>query len=75
MNAIRSLLINICSVLACAGEVVRYVLIFLRAILCPKAVLAARLLAAESQSPLVSAGLLPRINHDHDSHRAFGCSG
>ncbi len=36
-------------VLAGAGEVVRYALIFLWGIFCPKAVLAARLLAAESQ--------------------------
>jgi len=49
MNAIRSLLINVRHVLAGAGEVVRYALIFLWAIFCPKAVLAGRLLAAESQ--------------------------
>lgn len=54
---LRSLLINIRSVLACAGEVVRYVLIFLRAILCPKAVLAARLLAAESQLAACKHGI------------------
>lgn len=49
MNAIRSLLVNMHRVLAGAGEVVRYALIFLWGMFCPKAVLAARLLAAESQ--------------------------
>ena len=49
MNAIRSLLLNIRSILACAGDLALYALTFLWAILCPKAVLAARLLAAESQ--------------------------
>ena len=57
MNAIRNLLINIRSVLACAGEVVRYVLIFLRAILCPKTVLATRLLAEESQLAACKHGI------------------
>jgi hypothetical protein len=47
MNAIRSLLTNVRGVLSGAGGVVRYALIFLRAVFCPKAVLAARLLAAE----------------------------
>ena len=49
MNAIRSLMINVRRVLAGAGEVVHYAVMFLWAIFCPKAVLAARLLAAESQ--------------------------
>jgi len=49
MNAMRSLLMNIRGVLACVGEMFRYALMFLWAIFCPKAVLAARLLAAESQ--------------------------
>ena len=49
MNAIKSLLINIRGVLACVGEMFRYALMFLWAIFCPKAVLAARLLAIESQ--------------------------
>jgi putative transposase len=49
MNATRSLLMNARRVLACAGEICRYALIFLWAVFCPKAVLAARLLAAESQ--------------------------
>ena len=57
MNTIRSLLIDIRSVLACAGELVRYALIFLRAILCPKAVLAVRLLAAESQLTAYKHGI------------------
>jgi hypothetical protein len=45
----RGLLINVRRVLADAREVVRYVLIFLWGIFCPKAALTARLLAAESQ--------------------------
>jgi hypothetical protein len=49
MNAMRSLLTNVRRVLAGVGEVVRYVLIFLWGIFCPKAILAARFLAAESQ--------------------------
>jgi len=49
MNAIRSLLINVSRVLAGAGELVGYALVFLWGIFCLKAVLAARLLAAESQ--------------------------
>ena len=40
---------NVRRVLAGAGEVGHYALLFLWAILCPRAVLAARLLAAESQ--------------------------
>jgi len=40
---------NVRRVLAGAGEVVHYALIFLWGIFCPKAVLAAKLLAAESQ--------------------------
>ena len=42
-------MINVRRVLAGAGEVVHYAVMFLWAIFCPKAVLAARLLAAESQ--------------------------
>ena len=57
MNVIRSLLINIRRVLACAGELTRYALIFLRAILWPKVVLAARLLAAESQLAACKHGI------------------
>jgi len=49
MNATRSLPMNVRRVLACAGEIRRYALIFLWAIFCPKAVLAARLMAVESQ--------------------------
>ena len=49
MNAIKSLLMNIRDVLACVGELFRYTQIFLWAVCCPRAVLAARLLAAESQ--------------------------
>ena len=49
MNALQNLLVNLCNILLCAGEILRYTLIFLRAVFCPKAVLAARLLAVESQ--------------------------
>jgi hypothetical protein len=49
MNAIRSLLMNIRRVLACAGEMCGYALMFLWAVFCPKAVLAARFLTVESQ--------------------------
>jgi len=49
MNATSSLLMNVRRVLACAGEICRYALMFLWAAFCPKAVLAARLLAVESQ--------------------------
>ncbi|MHC4520459.1 MAG: hypothetical protein ACYTAS_17870, partial [Planctomycetota bacterium] len=44
-------------VLACAHELFRYALMFLRAIFCPKAVLAARLLAAESQLAVCRHGI------------------
>ena len=57
MNAIKSLLINIHGVLACAGELALYALTFLRAMLSPKAVLAARLLAAESQLAACKHGI------------------
>jgi hypothetical protein len=49
MNAIRSLLMNVRRVLAGAGDVVRYALIFLWGMFCQRAVLAAGLLSAESQ--------------------------
>ena len=42
-------MINLRHVLACAGELFRYTLMFLWAIFCPKVVLAATLLAVESQ--------------------------
>ena len=57
MNAIRTLLMNLCHLLACAGEMFRYALMFLWAIFCPKAVLAARLLAAESQLAVCRHGI------------------
>jgi hypothetical protein len=60
MNAIRSLLINAHRLLAGAGEVVRYALMFLWAIFCPKAVLAARLLAAESQLAVCKHGIVSK---------------
>ncbi len=40
---------NLCHLLVCAREMLRCALVFVWAIFCPKAVLAARLLAAESQ--------------------------
>ncbi len=43
--------------LPCAGELIRYALLFLRAMLSPKAVLAARLLAAESQLAVCKHGI------------------
>ena len=49
MNTIQNLLTNLCGVLGCVGEVLRYAWILLRAMVCPKTVLAARLLAVESQ--------------------------
>jgi len=49
MNTIRNLLTNLRSLLDCACELFRYARVFLWAIFCPRAVLAARLLAAESQ--------------------------
>jgi len=57
MNAIKSLLINIRGVLACVGEIFRYTQMFLWAVFCPKAVLAARLLAAESQLAVCRHGI------------------
>ncbi len=49
MNAIRTLLTSLRHVVSCAGEMFRYARMFLWAIFCPKTVLAARLLAVESQ--------------------------
>jgi putative transposase len=49
MNTIKNLLINLCNLLVCACELFRYALIFLLALFSPKAVLAVRLLAVESQ--------------------------
>jgi len=57
MNVIRSLLMNIRRVLGGVGEVVRYALMFVWSIFCPKAVLAARLLAAESQLAACKYGI------------------
>ena len=57
MNALKSLMINIRSVLSCAGELIRYTLFILRAMLYPKAVLVARLLAAESQFAACKHGI------------------
>ncbi len=49
MNTIGNLLTNLCTLLCCVRETLGYALIFLWAIFCPKAVLAAKLLAVESQ--------------------------
>jgi len=49
MNATKNLLTNLCNLLVCAFEAFRYGLTFLRAILCSRAVPAAKLLAVESQ--------------------------
>ena len=49
MNAIRNLLTNLRSRLDCVCELFRYGRVFLWAIFCPRVVLAARLLAVESQ--------------------------
>ena len=49
MNTLRYLFCNLGGVLNCAREMFRYASIFLRAMVYPKAVLAARLLAVESQ--------------------------
>ncbi len=57
MNAIRTLLTSLRHVLACAGEMFRYALMFLWAIFCPKVMLAARLLAAESQLAACKHGI------------------
>ena len=49
MNTIGNLLTNLRTLLCCVRETMGYALIFLWAIFCPKAVLAAKLLAVESQ--------------------------
>ena len=49
MNTFQNLLANLCSVFDYMGEVLRYASISLRTMVCPNAVLAASLLAAESQ--------------------------
>ncbi len=49
MNTIRNLLTNLCNLLVCARELFQYAVILLWSIFSPKAVLAAKLLAVESQ--------------------------
>jgi hypothetical protein len=49
MNTIRNLTTNLFNLIVCACELFSYGLTFLRAILCSRAMLAARLLAVESQ--------------------------
>jgi putative transposase len=60
MNATKNLLTNLCNLLVCACEMLRYVMSFLRAILCSRAVLAARLLAAESQLAVCKQRILEK---------------
>jgi len=48
-NATKNSLTNLCNLLVCACEAFRYGLTFLQTILCSGAVLAAKLLAVESQ--------------------------
>ena len=60
MNAIRTLLINLRPVLTGASEMFRYALLFLWAIFRSKAVLAARLLAAESQLAACKHGIVSK---------------
>jgi len=76
MNATKNLLTNLCNLLVCACEAFRYGLIFLQAILCSRAVLAAKLLAVESRlaackqridskkhpQPRFTVGLIPQMN-------------
>ena len=77
MNTIRNLLTNLCNLLVCACEAFRYGLTFLRAILCSRAVLAAKLLAVESQLAACKhvelVELHPRISriHLHVEGRGF----
>ena len=49
INAIRNLLRSVCQAWRLGAEIIRYAVSFGRSLLTPKAVLAARLLAAESQ--------------------------
>ncbi len=49
MNTIRNLLTNLCNLLVCARELFQYAVILLWSIFSPKVVLAAKLLAVESQ--------------------------
>lgn len=57
MNTIRNLLTNLHSLLDCVCELFRYALMFLWAIFCPGVVLAARLLAVESQLAACKHGI------------------
>ncbi len=49
MDTLRNLLTNLCKLLVCVCETFQYALTFLRAAFCSRAVLAAELLAVESQ--------------------------
>ena len=60
MNTIKNLITNLYHHLVCACEMLRYGLSFLRAILCSRAVLAARLLAAESQLSVCKQRILEK---------------
>jgi len=58
---------NLCHLFVCAGEMWRYALVFVWAIFCPKAVLAARVLAMESQLAVCKH----RIEQKKDPHPRF----
>jgi len=49
MTTLPNLLKDLCSAVGCIRHVLHYALTFIWALICPRAVLAARLLAAESQ--------------------------
>ena len=70
MNTIRNLLTNLRILLCCVRETLGYALAFLRAILCSRAVLATRLLAAESQLAVCKQ----RILEKKDSRPRFTAS-
>ena len=67
MNTLQNLLANLGNILVCAGEVVKYNLIFLKAVFRSRAVLAARLLALESQLVVCKH----RIEQKKDPHPRF----
>ena len=70
MNTLGNLLTNLRILLCCVRETLGYALAFLRAILCSRAVLAARLLAAESQLAVCKQ----RILEKKDSRPRFTAS-
>ena len=70
MNILQDLLKNLWSVLRCVHELSTYASTFLWAMLCPKAVLAARLLAVESQLAVCTH----RIEQKKDPRPRFTCA-